>query len=295
MMVVVVVVVAAPSPAVVVVVVMMMMLMMMMMIMMTSTTAATPRGAAPVMARGALRPCAAALLLLAWLGAGAPTSAAAERERGEGPPLLFRGDPRLPASPRPPRLPPRGPRPRRNWDESRYTGSDVTCEETGLRHLHHSLRPVVCTLPRAHAPLRPRPRLAVMVVGLIDRFYPHGVLRHVVAPAARDGFDVDYCVIMVLNSIANFRGNEDNASSTRPPSWIRSTFNAGWLHPTVNPAWKGIGPKGLRDQLIWQGIRHNASRLVLFTLQRDPGSDGNSLIVDSNSNSNSNSNSIVIV
>ena len=25
-----------------------------------------------------------------------------------------------------------------------------------------------------------------------------GVLRHIVAPAARDGFDVDYCVLLIM-------------------------------------------------------------------------------------------------
>lgn len=202
-------------------------------------------------------PASPAAALLAWLGLCLLGTAATART--EEPRLRFRDDAGLAASPLLATASEhRRQRPRRKWEQARYTRNDVHCE---------GKHPVICTLPRALMPLRPRPRLAVVVVGLIDRFYPHGVLRRVVAPAARDGFDVDYCVIMVLQS--NRDPRLQNSSWAERISGRTSTWNAGWLHPASNPAWAGIGPSMLRDQLIWGAVRNNASRLILFTLQRD--------------------------
>ena len=45
-------------------------------------------------------------------------------------------------------------------------------------------------------PRHPRGRVAVLVTGIKDRFYPRSVFRHVVAPVTRAGYRVDYFALL---------------------------------------------------------------------------------------------------
>lgn len=68
-------------------------------------------------------------------------------------------------------------------------------------------------------------RLAVLVVGMVPRFYPMTTLKHVVAPAAKAGYVVDYYALLAWAPPPDQQHRGDAV-------WQRS----GRLHPVPNPA-----------------------------------------------------------
>merc|ERR1712096_175588 len=80
-----------------------------------------------------------------------------------------------------------------------------------------------------------RKRIAVLVVGLKSRFYPLPTLKHVVAPAAADGYDVDYFAML---------------SSTSSHLVNHTDWEAYWYRPVPHPRIANLSFSGLESYLI---------------------------------------------
>lgn len=114
--------------------------------------------------------------------------------------------------------------------------------------------PGVCSVQSLRAGggkiLGSRPRIAVLVVGLKDRFYPETTLRHVVAPAVKDGYDVDYYVLLALHT-------------------SREKWHSTWLFPSPNPAFRNLTSVALQEYIAKRAGLHNASNVIVYLLRRD--------------------------
>ena len=82
---------------------------------------------------------------------------------------------------RPPRRPARG-----YQEEPRVLSREVKMDEKGCIFSEFSVRCIFDEQPSQ------RGHLAVLVTGIKDRYYPRSAFKHVVAPAARAGYRVDY-------------------------------------------------------------------------------------------------------
>lgn len=88
-------------------------------------------------------------------------------------------------------------------------------------------------------------RLAVLVGGPKDRFYPIPTLRHVVAPAVKAGYTVDYYV-MLAGSLPG------------------SSFKAYWYRPVANPWIANLSQEAVEEYLIKHARHYGASRVVVY-------------------------------
>lgn len=91
-------------------------------------------------------------------------------------------------------------------------------------------------------------RVAVLVVGLRDRFFPFPSLHHVVQPAVHAGFEVDYYAMLGL---------------TAP------NFHSYWYSPVPNPETVNLTNAELRQLLIEQGRKHGARRVAVILQPQD--------------------------
>lgn len=87
-------------------------------------------------------------------------------------------------------------------------------------------------------------RLAVLVGGPKERFYPIPTLRHVVAPAAKAGFSVDFYVMLA----ASLPG---------------SSFKAYWYRPVANPWIANLSQERVEEYVVRHASHYGASRVHL--------------------------------
>lgn len=111
--------------------------------------------------------------------------------------------------------------------------------------------PVACELRGPSHPVRHKQRLALLLVGLVDRLYARSSLRHVVGPAAASGFEVDCHVLLSMASGPGL------------------AFRAYWLRPVPNPATATLGGLALVQHLLHHAWYANASRLYVYLLPGD--------------------------
>jgi len=130
----------------------------------------------------------------------------------------------------------------------------------GSRNHMCSTRLVVdCPLTRQSAQLalaEPRQEaLAVLVVGVRERFYFLPTLRHVVAPAARAGLRVDYFVSL----------NWEASHMTTSSHWSKS-----WLNAMPNPEVTNLTVEALRDRLVRHARHFGARSMQMIVLESFP-------------------------
>lgn len=101
----------------------------------------------------------------------------------------------------------------------------------------------VCTMRPSTAPKSKR--LAVLVAGLTERFYPISTLRHVVRPAARAGYEVDYYALLT-------------------GSFPEGGFSAYWYKPVRNPWIANLSKADLETFMVREGRRYGARRVAVF-------------------------------
>eukprot|EP00927_Polykrikos_kofoidii_P020558 TRINITY_DN19775_c0_g1_i2.p1 TRINITY_DN19775_c0_g1~~TRINITY_DN19775_c0_g1_i2.p1 ORF type:complete len:718 (-),score=91.79 TRINITY_DN19775_c0_g1_i2:37-2190(-) len=104
-----------------------------------------------------------------------------------------------------------------------------------------------CSLGTRSGPVSKR--LAVLIVGVRERFYPLPTLRHVVLPAFEAGYHVDYFCLL----------------SWRPAHGQRSVFSQSALRGRSNPAFANVTKEALQDYVI-RHARHHGARNVHFLL-----------------------------
>eukprot|EP00928_Gymnodinium_smaydae_P047154 TRINITY_DN31454_c0_g1_i1.p1 TRINITY_DN31454_c0_g1~~TRINITY_DN31454_c0_g1_i1.p1 ORF type:complete len:371 (+),score=57.43 TRINITY_DN31454_c0_g1_i1:39-1151(+) len=104
----------------------------------------------------------------------------------------------------------------------------------------------------AVAPASLRPRLGVFVVGQRDRFYPLTTLKHVVSPAAKEGYDVDYHALLSLSSSPG-----------------AGAFKADWFRPRANPAMANLSASALIEHLVRRAQYYGARSASLHLLPTD--------------------------
>lgn len=95
-------------------------------------------------------------------------------------------------------------------------------------------------------------RLLVLVVGLVERFYPLSTLRHIVAPAAKAGYQVDYYVALS-------RGN---------PAPLQ--YRAKWYAPVPNPFFENYSANEIEEYVVAEAKSAGARRVgvVIKTSER---------------------------
>lgn len=116
----------------------------------------------------------------------------------------------------------------------------------------------LCTLRNSQAASTAK-RIAVLVAGLWERFYPTSMLRHVVMPAAKAGYEVDMYVLLC-------------------GSFPEGPHGAYWYRPVPDPWIRNLTVLDVEEYLILQGQRYGARRVGLFyqpnimldELPRDP-------------------------
>lgn len=96
-------------------------------------------------------------------------------------------------------------------------------------------------------------RIAVMVVGVRQRYYPLTTLRHVVAPAAKQGYDVDYLAML----------------SWSPPLQQRQVWSKTYLRPSRNPMFANSTKLAMQDYLVRRARRYGARQVQVHLM--DPG------------------------
>lgn len=101
-----------------------------------------------------------------------------------------------------------------------------------------------------------RKRAAILVVGVKDRFYPLPGLKHVVAPAVRAGYQVDYFVLLISNL-------------------ARSAFSKDWLRPipVANPSVANLTGRSLQDYVAKYAKHFGAHRAHVYLLESDVRAD----------------------
>jgi len=101
-----------------------------------------------------------------------------------------------------------------------------------------------------------RKRAAILVVGVKERFYPLPGLKHVVAPAVRAGYQVDYFVLLISNL-------------------ARSAFSKDWLQPTpvANPGIANLTARGLQDYVAKHARHFGAHQAHIYHLESDVSAD----------------------
>lgn len=101
-----------------------------------------------------------------------------------------------------------------------------------------------------------RKRAAILVVGVKDRFYPLPGLKHVVAPAVRAGYQVDYFVLLISNL-------------------VRSAFSKDWLRPipVANPGMANLTGRSMQDYVAKYARHFGAHRAHVYLLESDVFAD----------------------
>eukprot|EP00927_Polykrikos_kofoidii_P065993 TRINITY_DN61676_c0_g1_i1.p1 TRINITY_DN61676_c0_g1~~TRINITY_DN61676_c0_g1_i1.p1 ORF type:complete len:401 (-),score=49.41 TRINITY_DN61676_c0_g1_i1:18-1220(-) len=92
-------------------------------------------------------------------------------------------------------------------------------------------------------------KIAVMVVGIRERLYPLQGLKHVVAPAVRAGYIVDYYAVLMLK-----------------PS-DKGTFRTYWYNPVPNPEFMNLTADEIQAYLVTEAKRYGARRVGVYTVQ----------------------------
>jgi len=100
-------------------------------------------------------------------------------------------------------------------------------------------------------------RLAVLVVGVRQRFYPLPTLKHVVAPAARAGHHVDYFALLSWDSPRVTKVGYRNQWSKR------------WLRPSPNPAFSNSSAEALQDYVARHARHYGAHNAYVHILGED--------------------------
>eukprot|EP00445_Apocalathium_hangoei_P071454 CAMPEP_0204165158 /NCGR_PEP_ID=MMETSP0361-20130328/37884_1 /ASSEMBLY_ACC=CAM_ASM_000343 /TAXON_ID=268821 /ORGANISM="Scrippsiella Hangoei, Strain SHTV-5" /LENGTH=376 /DNA_ID=CAMNT_0051122121 /DNA_START=145 /DNA_END=1273 /DNA_ORIENTATION=+ len=122
---------------------------------------------------------------------------------------------------------------------SRFCRSEVVVRCTA--------QPSASAAPRG--PEARRPKVAVLVSGVRERFYGLPTLQHVVAPAAAAGYDVDYYAAL----------NWEPSHMLEHSPWSQS-----WLRPVSNPAVVNLSVGALREQLARHARHYGARRTHLL-------------------------------
>jgi len=112
----------------------------------------------------------------------------------------------------------------------------------------------ICQGREPRALLRPKMRLAVIVAGLKNRFYPLPLLRHVVGPAAKAGWEVDLFVSLCAHSSSRFN---------------HSDFGAYWYKPTPNPRFTNYTTSEFQRYFAGHARYWGAHQTSLFLRDRD--------------------------
>mmetsp|Transcript_174017 Transcript_174017/g.557889 ORF Transcript_174017/g.557889 Transcript_174017/m.557889 type:complete len:357 (+) Transcript_174017:124-1194(+) len=112
----------------------------------------------------------------------------------------------------------------------------------------------ICQGREPRALLRPKRRLAIIVAGLKNRFYPLPLLRHVVGPAAKAGWEVDLFVSLCTHSSPRFNHSE---------------FGAYWYKPTPNPRFTNYTTSEFQRYFAGHARYWGAHRTSLFLRDRD--------------------------
>jgi len=109
--------------------------------------------------------------------------------------------------------------------------------------------------PTLPPPEPKKKRLLVFVVGVKERLYPIPAMRHIIAPAVRAGYEVDYYAL--------FSTHVAGASSWR-------TY---WYRPTANPRFANMTDKGLEEYLVrharFYGAKNVGIHLMPDNVQED--------------------------
>jgi len=96
-------------------------------------------------------------------------------------------------------------------------------------------------------------RLAVLVVGIRERYFPLTALRHVVGPAARQGYDVDYFAMINWN----------------PAEFQRRAWSKNYLSGAANPMFVNTTKMAAQDYIA-RIARHYGARKAQVHFM-DPG------------------------
>eukprot|EP00439_Symbiodinium_sp_Y106_P038861 s1701_g4.t1 len=121
---------------------------------------------------------------------------------------------------------------------------------------------VHCYFPRKNPELKGR--LAVLVTGIKDRYYPRSSFRHVVMPAAQEGYEVDYYALLDWQPTVA----PDQMAEQR-----NAVFNPGQIH--TKREGRSVSNPQLANASLRQGLSlvsrlaraYGASRLYLQFLQ----------------------------
>jgi len=92
-----------------------------------------------------------------------------------------------------------------------------------------------------------RPRVAILVVGVLERLYPNPLFRHVVAPAASAGYDVDLYMVLSMQTGA-------------------TSFRTFWYQPTANPQFLNYSKEDLELYLTRRARYFGARRVGIYTV-----------------------------
>eukprot|EP00929_Paragymnodinium_shiwhaense_P091054 TRINITY_DN51101_c0_g1_i1.p1 TRINITY_DN51101_c0_g1~~TRINITY_DN51101_c0_g1_i1.p1 ORF type:complete len:596 (+),score=97.79 TRINITY_DN51101_c0_g1_i1:84-1871(+) len=107
-------------------------------------------------------------------------------------------------------------------------------------------------------------KLAVLVVGIRERFYPESTLQRVVAPAAAAGYEVDYWALLGWRP--------------HPRARSKSRWSVGSLKTVANPMFANASKEDLLDYVVRRAKKAGAQRATLKML--DPDTDWDPLDAD---------------
>lgn len=104
----------------------------------------------------------------------------------------------------------------------------------------------------ADAPPSPgKKRILILVAGVKERLYPISAMRHIILPAVRAGFEVDYYAILSTQV--------EGAKSWR-------TY---WYRPVANPLFANVSDAALERYLTQRARFYGARRVGIFLLPKD--------------------------
>jgi len=111
---------------------------------------------------------------------------------------------------------------------------------------------VMCDLRQESETVKPQQSLAVLIVGVRERYYMTATLRHVVRRAVLDGYQVDYYVILSWQP--------SHTSGT--PLWSKD-----WPQPLANPATVNLTVGALRERIVREARHYGARQAHLLLLE----------------------------
>lgn len=109
--------------------------------------------------------------------------------------------------------------------------------------------------PPPAAPGEKKKHILVFVVGVLERLYPLPTLRHVVAPAVRAGYVVDYYAILSLKVSG------------------AGSFRTYWYRPTGNPEFALYTAEDLEEYLTRWARFYGARRVGIYLLPNNTETD----------------------